>query len=180
MPTAGKVLVVLVLLVVPVWIVLVSGVAELNKSGGEQVATLKSRVDQLDAELSKTEKALVDMKDEIALHQRAMAEQLAVIRSRQADLQKARSETMEIASRAKLQVDSMQEAAKRAEATRDLRKSEVAHEKEAMAATEAEVEKLKQDHAELVDQLDKLRNQFKTTVDSNRQMVGRLKSARAS
>ena len=41
MSTAGKVLVVLVLLVAPVWIVMVSTVAQLNKNAGEQVAKLE-------------------------------------------------------------------------------------------------------------------------------------------
>jgi chromosome segregation ATPase len=180
MPTAGKVLAVLVLLVVPIWIVLISGVAELNKSGGSQVASLKKQVEQLDADLAKMEKDLAGLKDNITNEQRAMTEQLAVIRSHQADLQKARSEMIEYATRAKLQLASMQEAAKQAEAVRELRTNEKTQEIAAKAAAEAEVEKLKQDHAELVDQLDKLRNEFKATVDSNRRLLGRLKSARSS
>jgi chromosome segregation ATPase len=169
-----------VLLIVPVWIVLISGVAELNKSGGAQVANLKTQVDQLEADLAKMEKGLVDLKDDITLEQKAMNDQLEVIRAHQADLQKARSETIEFASRVKLQLAAMQEAAKQSEAARDLRTTEKTQEIAAKAAAESEVEKLKRDHAELVDQLDKLRDQFKATADANRQLVGRLKSARAS
>jgi len=110
----------------------------------------------------------------------AMAEQLAMLRAHHADLQKSRSETMEIAARAKLQVASVQEQAKLAEAARDVRAAEKTRVIEAKAAAEAEVEKLKQEHAQLVDQLEKLRHDFKATVDANRKLVDRIRAKRAS
>jgi len=180
MSTAAKVLAVLVLLVVPVWIILMSAVAELNKSGGAQVASLKKDVERLDGEVAKLQKDVVDLKDQITLEQGAMADQLSAIRAHQADLQKARSETIEIATRVKNQLASTQDAVKRAEATRNLRTTEKTQEIEAKAKAEAEVEKLKQVHAGLVEQLDKLRDDFKSTVDANRKLVGRLKAARSS
>jgi len=180
MSTAGKVLVSLILLVVPVWIVLISSVAELNKSGGEQVATLKTKVEQLEAEMIAIQKNIVELKDQISQEQGTMARQLTMFRAHQAELQKARSETIEIGSRVKLQLASMQEAAKRAETDRDVRKAEQDQEKVAKAGAESAVEKLKQEHAELVEELDKLRGEFKGTLDSNRQLIGRLRSTRAS
>jgi chromosome segregation ATPase len=180
MSTAGKVLSVLVLLVLPVWIVLVSSVAELNKSGGEQVANLKTKVAQLETELAATQKGIVELKDQISSEQGTMAEQLTMLRAHQSELQKARSETLEIVSRVKLQLGSMQEAARRAEASRDVRKNEQDQEKVAKATAETNVEKLKQEHAGLVEELDKLRNEFKGTVDTNRQLIGRLGSTRSS
>jgi chromosome segregation ATPase len=180
MSTAGKVLIALILLVVPIWIVLISSVAELNKSGGEQVANLKAKVEQLGKDVAATQKNIVDLKDQISSEQETMAEELTMLRAHKADLQKARTETIEIASRVKLQLSSMQEAAKRADATRDLRKTELAQETVAKANAENSVEKLKQEHAELVDELDKLRAEFKGTLESNRQLKGRLNSSRSS
>ena len=107
MATPGKVLVVLVLLFVPIWMILAAGVAELNKSGGQQISTLKSQVEKLEKDVVDAQREIVGLKDRIALEQEAMTEQLAVYRSRQTDLQKARSETVEIATRDKLQVDTM-------------------------------------------------------------------------
>jgi chromosome segregation ATPase len=180
MSTAGKILVVLVLLLAPVWLVLVSGVAELNRSGGEQVAKLKAQVAKLEQEIAATQRGIAEVKGQIALEQAAMAEGLVRIRAQEADLRRARSETLEIASRVKYQLESMQEAARRAEATRDLRTVEKKQETDLKARAEAEVERLKQEHASLVDQLEKLRNQFKSTVDENRKLVDRLKTARSS
>jgi chromosome segregation ATPase len=176
MPTPGKVLVVLVMLLAPVWVILVSAVAQLNMSGGEQVGKLKQQVESLEKQVSDARRQVVALKDQITLAQVAMDEDLAVIRARQADLQKARSETIEMATRAKLQVASTQEAAKQAEATRDLRTTEKMQEIAAKEAAEKEVEALKQAHAESVEQLDKLRSEFKATIDSNRKLVERLKS----
>ena len=180
MSTAGKVLVVLVLLVAPVWIVMVSTVAQLNKNAGEQLESLKKQVATLESDVSTMTRNVVNLKDQIAHEQEAMNQQLAVTRAHQADLQKARSEWIEIASRDKYQVAAMQEAAKRAEATRDLRAAEKVQETEAKQAVEAEVEKLQQEHAELTEQLDKLRGEFKATVDENRKLMARLKAKKPS
>ena len=176
MSTAGKVLVVLVLLVAPVWIVMVSAVAELNKNAGKQLEDLKKQVATLENDLSTMKRDIVKLKDGIALEQEAMNLKLAATRARQADLQKARSDGREMASREKNQVADMQHAAKRAEATRELRAAEKKQETAAKGVVEAEVEKLKQEHAQLTEQLDKLRDEFKTTVDENRKLMARLKA----
>jgi hypothetical protein len=180
MSTAGKVLVVLVMLVAAVWIVLASAVTEWNKSGTEQVAKLKEQVEGNERQLAEVTRKVALLKADIALEQRAMAEQLAVTRALQADLQKARSETIEIASRVKLQVASSQETARQAAATKDYRIKEKTQENEARLAAEGEVERLKQEHARLVDQLNQLQDKFKATVESNRKLLGRLKATRAS
>lgn len=180
MSTAGKVLVVLVLLLAPVWVILVSAVAELNKSGGEQVAKLKGDVANLEKQVTDTRRQIVTLKDQIKLEQVTMLQEVAAIRSHAADLEKARSETFEIAARVNYQVVAMQEAAKRSEATKELRVAEKTQEIAAKAAAEKEVERLKQEHAALVERLDKLRNDFKATLDSNRKLVDRLKAKRAS
>jgi myosin protein heavy chain len=180
MSTAGKVLVVLVLLVVPIWVVLVSTVAQLNKNAGEQVATLEKSVENLKTELATLRKNMVGLKDQIALEQDAMTQQVTLLRSQQSDLQKARSEWVENVSRARYEVAGMQETAKEAEATRDRRAAEKMQEIAAKQAVEAEVQRLKQEHAQLSEQLDKLRGDFKTTVDTNRKLVDQIKAKKQS
>jgi chromosome segregation ATPase len=180
MSTAGKVLVVLVMLVAAIWTVLASGVAELNKSGGDQVAQLNEKVAATEKELAAATRKLAQLKDQIALEQEAMKDHLAVIRAQKADLEKARSETIEIATRVKFQVAAMQEAVKRAETTKEFRQNELSQEVEAKAAAERTVEQLKQEHAELTEQLNQLRSKFKSTLDSNRQLLGRLKATKSS
>jgi hypothetical protein len=180
MSTAGKVLVVLVLLVAPIWILMASTVAQLNKNAGEQLEKLKKQVATLESDVSANKKSVVTLKDQIVLEQEAMNRQLAATRAHQADLQKARSEWIEIVSREKYQVAAMQEAAKRAEATRDLRAAEKVQENAAKQVVEAEVQQLMLEHAQLTEQLDKLRGEFKATVDQNRKLMARLKAKKPS
>jgi hypothetical protein len=180
MSTPGKVLVVLVLLVVPVWIVLVSAVAQLNKNAGEQVAKLQASVANLENELTTLKKTVAGLKDQISLEQHTMSEQVSLLRSQQSNLQKMRSEWIENATRANYEVGGMKETAKRAEANRDLRSTERMQEIAAMQAAEAEVEKLKQEHARLSEQLEKLQNDFKRTVDANRKLLNALKAKRST
>jgi hypothetical protein len=180
MSTPGKVLVVLVLLLAPVWIIMISAVAQLNKNAGEQVESLKKNVNALENQVSAAEKEIVGLRDKIALEQEAMADHLAMIRAHKSDLEKSRSEWIENVTRYRFDLASRQETAKRAEATRDLRLAEKMQETEAKKATEAEVEQLKQEHAQLVEQLDKLRSDFKATLESNQKGVERLKGKKAS
>jgi cell division protein FtsB len=180
MSTPGKVLVVLVLLITPVWVMMVSGVAQLNKNWGKQVDDLKKQVKTLEDDVVAMRKSVVDLKDTISLEQVTMADEIAALRSHAADLQKTRTDALEYASRAQLQRAATEEQAKAAESTRDLRVTEHKEEIAAKAAAEAEVENLKQEHATLTEQLDKLRDDFKKTVESNRRLVARLKGRRSS
>ena len=177
MSTAGKVLVVLVLLVAPIWIVLFSAYAEYTKSGTQALAVQKALLVKETTAAKANERAVALAKDEIGLEQRAMDEQLAVLRSRQAGAERARTELAEVETRVKLQVAGIEAAAKNATLTRDERKAEQAAVREALAATRARVEKLQEEHAELTAQLDKLREEFKQTVESNRTLVNRLAKA---
>jgi hypothetical protein len=180
MPTPGKVLVVLVLLFLPVWIVLVCTVAELNKKWGAQLASTERNVAKLESDFAALRKNVTGLKDEISLHQAEMTQHLTVLRAQQSDLQKARSEWLENASRAHLEVAGMQETAKRAAATRDVRAAESMQEMAAMQAVEGQVEQLKQEHARLSEELEKLQTDFKSTLDSNRKLLGQLKAQKPS
>jgi len=177
MSTPGKVLVVLVLLVTPIWVVLFSAVAELNKNGTKAVETLKAQISKLEADVAKNERDIIVLKDETTLEQKATADQLAMLRSRQSDAEKARTELIEMASRVKLQLAGIEAAVKNAEAARDLRNAEKKQETEAIAAAEADVEKLKEEHANLTSQLDKLRSEFKDTLEENRKMADQVAKA---
>src|SRR5262249_13164823 len=104
MSTPGKVLVVLVLLLNPVWVILVSAVAQLYKNAGAQVKSLKDEVASLEKSVADTKQQIVGLKDDIEREQLAMATELAAIRGHQADLQRTRTEIFEIRSRVQFQL----------------------------------------------------------------------------
>jgi chromosome segregation ATPase len=177
MSTAGKVLVVLILLLVPVWIILVSGVASVNTEATKQISELKQQVAKLEEDLAKTERDIQGLKDQISLEQRATSENLAVIRSRLAEYDRARTDVFEIQDRAELDLELIKNSLKGAQEARDQRVTELKNETQAKADAEAEVAKLKTETADLMDQLEKLRDDFKSTLESNRQLVERLQQA---
>ena len=177
MSTAGKVLIVLVLILVPIWIILVSGVAQVNTEGTKLVAQLTKDVAKLEEDVAKAERDINNLLDQISLEQRATSEHLSVIRSRLADADRAKTEVYEIKERSDLDLDLVLNELKRAEAVRAQREKELEDETEAKNEAENEVSKLKVETSDLMDELTKLREDFKSTLDSNRKLVERLLQA---
>jgi chromosome segregation ATPase len=174
MSTAGKVLIVLILLLMPAWIILVSGVARLNTEATRQIADLKAQIEKLEADVAKTESDIQGMKDRIGLEQRATAEDLEVIRARLAEVYRARTEVTEIQERVKLDMEMVEAEVKGAGTELEQRKVEQKAEEKALADTRAEVTKLQAETSDLMDELARLREEFKATVATNRKLVEQL------
>lgn len=177
MSTAGKVLVVIVLIMVPIWMVLFSGVTELNKSGTQAVEKLRDQVVKLEEDVARTEREVKALKDQIDLEQTTRGHETAVLRARQSDAEKARAELIEMQTRVKNQVADIEAALKNAQASREMREAEKKAEIKAKADAETDVKRLMAEHAELTDQLEKLRADFKETLESNRELAARLSRA---
>ena len=64
MSTAGKVLVVLIMLASLVWMLLTAGVDQLNRNGNQALIALTEKVDKLQADLKNTQDAIVRGKDQ--------------------------------------------------------------------------------------------------------------------
>jgi chromosome segregation ATPase len=174
MSTPGKVLVVLVTLASLIWIVMVAAVADINTTGSEKVATLNTQVEKLQTDVVETQRQLEALKDQIGQTQVEMGLDLATVRSRQAALEKVRSDTLEMASRVKLQLADYEASIKTAETARDQREAEKKAEVDAKARAEAEVKQLASEHSRLTEQLTKLTQQFRTTLESNKRLIDRL------
>jgi chromosome segregation ATPase len=174
MSTPGKVLVVLVTLASLIWIVMVAAVADINTTGSEKFANLSAQVEKLQTDVVETQGQLEALKDQISQTQVEMGYDLATVRARQAALEKVRSDTLEMASRVKLQLADYEASIKTAETAREQREAEKKAEAEAKARAEAEVAELKKEHARLTEQLTRLGKEFRTTLASNRRLVDRL------
>ena len=88
------------------------------------------------------QRQLEALKDQIGQAQVEMGLDLATIRSQQAALEKVRSDTIEMATRVKLQLAGYEASIKTAQTTRDQREAEKKAEAEAKAKAEAEVAEL--------------------------------------
>ena len=174
MSTPGKVLVVLVTLTSLLWIVMVASVANINTTGSAKLAKLNAQVAKFETDVVQARRQLEALKDQIGQAQVEMGLDVATIRSRQAALEKVRADTIEMATRVKLQLAGYEAAIQTAQTARDQREAEKKAEVQAKAEAEAEVARLKEEHSRLTEQLTKLTDEFRRTLESNRRLVDRL------
>ena len=173
MSTAGKVLVVLVTLTTLVWIILAAGVARLNTNGNKALHDLSEQVAKAEVDLETTQQDIVSLRDETASNQEKVDRDLAVLRSRLADVEKARSQILEGLDRIQYQTEHVQETIKAAQANLEHRNAEKQAEEKALADARSEVETFVASSSQLRDQLKNLREKFQSRYKANVQMVGK-------
>jgi chromosome segregation ATPase len=176
MSTAGKVLTVIVTLVAFVWLLLASGVGELNRNGGKAVASLQKKVADLDEQIAKARTDLSTLIDQASVQRSKTQIKLAELQAKQAEVEKARSQMIELATRVKYQLETVAAAVKQAQANSQQRQAELEAEKKAVADAKQSVEQLKAENKESRDTKAALEDKFRTTYAENKQLVERLKS----
>ena len=174
MSTAGKVLVVLVMLASIALPILDAGVTQLNRNGNKALIDLADRVTKLEDDLKTTQDEIVKVKDETILVQKQMVCDLAVTGPRQTNMERDKSNIRQILSRVQYQLATLQETIKNAEQTAQQRAAEKVAEQKTLDAAKAEVETLKVQNSERVNRLTSLRNEFKTTLKASLDMLDML------
>ena len=167
MSTAGKVLVVLIMLASLVWMVLTAGVAQLNRNGNQALIVLTEKVAKLQDDAKKTQDKIVQVKDQTNVLQEKMDRELAVINARQNDVQRLASNVSENLSRVRYELATVQQTVQNAEQDRTERAAEVVADQKALDAASDEVKSLKATDEQLRARLASLRNEFKKTLNSN-------------
>jgi chromosome segregation ATPase len=173
MSTAGKVLVVLIMLASLVWMVLLAGVTQLNRNGNQALKNLDDKVVQLTDDVQTTRAKIVEIKDQTNVLQEQMDKELTVIRSSQLDVERVSSNIKEILARVQYQLATLQETVKNAEAAAKQRSDEKVAEQKALDNAKADVQTLKSQNHELTNRLTGLRNEFKSTLNHNASLIGK-------
>jgi chromosome segregation ATPase len=173
MSTAGKVLIVLVLLTSLVWLVLASGVAQLNTNGNTRLHELTVQIDKLQTDFKQTQDEIVAVRDQTSTIQENVDRQITVLRARQSDLEKARSKIIEYMTRVQYQLATVKDTIEKAKTTLQHRIEEQASEQQALVQAKSEVEDLKAKNGELLSQLSTLRQNFETVYRSNIESLGK-------
>ena len=173
MSTAGKVLVVLIMLASLVWMVLMAGVTQLNRNGNQALIELNNKFDKLTDDVQTTRAKIVEIKDQTSVLQGQMDKELTVIRSRQLDVERVSSNIKEILSRVQYQLATLGETVKNAEATAKQRADEKVAEQKALDDARANVQTLKGQNQELTNRLTGLRNEFKSKLSDNVSLIGK-------
>ncbi len=167
MSTAGKVLVVLILLTSLVWMLLTAGVAQLNRNGNQALIVLTEKVAKLQDDVKKTQDKTVRVKDQTHVLQEKMDRELAVINARQNDVQRLASTISEQLSSVRYELVTVQQTVQTAEQDRTERAAEVVADHKALDAARNEVKSLKATDEQLRKRLTSLRNEFKKTLNRN-------------
>jgi hypothetical protein len=98
--------------------------------------------------------------------------ELAVRESEIAEKEKARAQSLESASRVKLQAEGMENTLKSAQADQEQRQKDKEGETAAKAALEKSVADMEKENEGLLAQLKDLREKFKTALAANREKAG--------
>ncbi len=175
MSTAGKVLVVLILLSTLVWMLLTAGVDQINRNGNQALITLNEKIAKLEGDVRNTQQEVARAKDQVHVFQEQMDRELAVINARQNDVQRLASNVKETLSRFQYELATVQQTLENAKQDRTEREAEHAAEETALASARDEFRKLQDTDKQLRDRLDHLRNDFKSTLESSGKILRTLK-----
>jgi chromosome segregation ATPase len=173
MSTAGKVLVVLVTLTTLVWMILASGVAQLNRNGNNVLHELNKQLEQAQVDLKQTQHDIVAFRDETSSIQQKVDRDLTMLGARLADVQKARSQVIDGLTRIQYQLSTVEEAIKGAQTALEHRNADRQAEEKALADARAEVQSLMAESSQLANRLNNLRQTFQTTYKANVEMLGK-------
>jgi uncharacterized phage infection (PIP) family protein YhgE len=173
MSTAGKVLVVLVTLTTLVWMILASGVGQLNRNGNNRLHELNVQLAKAQDDLKQTQNDIVAFRDETSSIQEKVDRDIILLEARLADVQKVRSQIIDGLERLKYQLATVTEAIKGAQTALEHRNTERQAEEKALADTKAEVQSLMAESSQLANRLSDLRQTFRTTYKANVEMVGK-------
>jgi chromosome segregation ATPase len=173
MSTAGKVLVVLVTLTTLVWMILASGVSQLNRNGNNVLHELEVQLEKAQVDLKQTKADIVATRDETASVQAKIDRDITMLGARLADVQKLRSTIIDGLERLKYQLGTVEEAIKGAQTALEHRNAERQAEEKALADARAEVRVLMAESNQLASRLQNLRQTFQTTYRANVEALGK-------
>jgi hypothetical protein len=172
MSTAGKVLSVFVMLLAIVWVILTAGVAQLNHNWAQRLDEDTKAIEKLESDVLATQGEVVTTKDQ-ASHEQLVAEnELAVRESEIIEKEKGRAQTIESATRVKLQAEGMEGTLKAAKADQEQRQADLTAETDAKTALEKSVTTMSNENKALLAEVAALREKFKTALHANREKAG--------
>lgn len=177
MSTAGKVLVVLVALVMVVWIILFSMIGQLNSTWGAKVEALKQEQEKLQPKVEQEETRLAQVLNDIKAVQDDKIQKTRVLQTEVEDREGLLARTREALSAAQIRLAKVNAAVETAKANRDLRIMEKAGTEKSLAAQRSAVEQIQAENTDLLAKLSRLRDEFKRTLDENKQLLRRVAQA---
>ncbi len=173
MSTAGKVLIVFIMLLSIVWIILTAGVTQLNRNGNRELNELSKQAAQKAEDVRSTRRETAQVKDQTTVLGEKTDRDIAVLDARLVDAQQMSSSIKNRLLHVQYELASIQQTQTNAETDRTQRADELTAEKTHLANARAEVKNLQATDRNLRDQLQGLRKKFHETYDFNVAALGR-------
>jgi chromosome segregation ATPase len=180
MSTAGKVLIVLVMLVTMVWIVLASGVSRVNTNANTRLNELIQQVEKLQGQVKDTQTEVASLLSQTSQTQESIDREFHLMSAKISDLQRARSNVFETLSGLNHELEIVNGTVKAAQTDLENRNVEYQEETNRLGADRTQVEELMADCKKLRDRLGSLRKEFQDAYHASLEMLDKAgKSAKA-
>lgn len=173
MSTAGKVLVVLIMLTAIGCLILAGGVAQLNANANQRLQQLAEELEKTQASVETTRQEVKSYRDQTTVAQEKIDREITALRSQQTDLERSRSQISETLSRLQYDLDTVNATITDARESLKNRITEFDNEQTAMANLRRHVQSLKTNNSELMGRLQSLRDKFQDTYHKNVEMLGK-------
>lgn len=171
MSTAGKVLVVLIMLVAIGCMLLGGGVAQLNHNANERLEKLSEDLEKTQASLETTKKDIINYRDQTTIAQEKIDREIAALQAQQADLERTRTQVSDTLSRLQYDLSTVNGTIAAAKESLRIRVAEFDADTKAMEDLRRGVQALRADNAQLMARLASLRKQFQDTHHKNLETV---------
>ena len=186
MPTAGKVLTILLIPVAIAWLVLASMATQRNRFQGEKIVQLNKQLEDLVGtvekvgEVDRVRAEVETLKREIAAQQSQTSRETTTLRARLSQLESLVALTREDLTRVQLLVQDTEKQMELARQIAERRTQEKADTEKAIGAVRQELDTLTQEDAQLRERRESLLREFESLLAENKQLVERLMSASRS
>ena len=179
MSTAGKVLVVLGVLMTAVWTILMASVAQLNMNANKRLNDIETQIVKVKAEVEEVRKTADDNMSKINDEHVAKQRDMRLVNIRLSTMERQFTTTQESLSRVKIQLENYKNSLETAKLGLESRKNEKTKYEKDKADEEALVKKLQGENADLTGELLQLRTDFQTKLKENQAEVEKqLKGAK--
>lgn len=172
MSTAGKVLVVLVMLVSIACLILAGGVAQLHYNANQRLQKLDSDLEKAQAAIATTRDEIAQTRDQTNIMQENLDREIATLRAKQTDLERTRSQVTDMLARLQSDLKTVNDTIASARESIQVRVAEFNADTTAMDDLRRRVNELKATNSEMVGRLQSLRDQFQKSYHDSLQRIG--------
>jgi chromosome segregation ATPase len=172
MSTAGKVLVVLVMLASLACLFLASGVAQLNANANHRLLELSTQLAKAREDIDAAKREAMSLRDQTSETQERIDREIATLRARQTDLERSRTQIVDNLARLQYDLGTVNATIEGARTSIQNRTAEFEADERDLGQLRDRVRTLKENNTQLMGRLQSLRQQFQDTYHKNLDMKG--------